>query len=160
MGFGVLTEVEGTTRVERVCEKLAMRMSPEGLSETYMMMMEELEKYYSDKFSANWPGFKHKADSSMNPEDQLVVTGALEASLTEKGENSVREIMPNGSGFRFGTRVFYAHFVNDGTKNMQERPFMKLTKPVEQLLISVVAERTGLRPDLRYKSGFAPAEEE
>jgi len=66
-------------------------------------------------------------------------TGVLMASVTAAGAGSVQEI--NQGKLSFGTSVFYAKFLNLGTKRMVQRRFLGLTPVLRQRIGDAIRKR-------------------
>ena len=144
--------VAGEDHLERVLERVSVRMSPEGMQVFNEGLVKSLEEYYKK----NWPmGVANRlpqTDERWPDGSTLDLSGELMKSLTENTGNSVRVVTPYE--IRFGTKLFYGRFINDGTVKMQPRPFLKLTTKLRTAIIQAVAQYVGFSPDLRYASGF------
>ena len=66
----------------------------------------------------------------------LVRTGRLFRSLTTNTDDTIADIQPDH--FTFGTRVPYALYHQLGTRKMPARPPIKLSKPIQTQLLTIL----------------------
>lgn len=151
-GMGLTFTIEGTDRIERILERASRRMSPEGMVVLNGLVADGIR----ENFKRNWPMGVTRRLPQTNlrwPEGStLELTGRLRDSLAEQTENSVRVVTPYE--LRYGTKLFYGRFINDGTTKMAPRPFLKLSVKLRAEIIEVIKTYVGFSPDLRFTSGF------
>jgi phage gpG-like protein len=70
----------------------------------------------------------------------LVATGALRASLA--GQTGESERVATSTELRFGTRVPYARFHEDGTSRMPARPFLGVPDSMSRELVAIMDRYT------------------
>lgn len=86
-------------------------------------------------------GKRHKGS---NPKP-LLDTGLLRASVSARGAGHIERI--EGNALIFGSNLFYAGWMNDGTKRIPARPFLgfslELLDTIDDILADYLSEQVG-----------------
>jgi hypothetical protein len=138
-------EVTGATETERSLYEISRSLEPAEMMKTFEIIIVAMEKYYKDTWGH---GVETTPDTRVRwpMSTTLDNTGDLKASLTEHhAKGAIRIITP--FGFEFGTDLFYARLVNDGTTRQSPKAFFKLGKPMEDLMLNIISSRV-IRPTL------------
>lgn len=68
----------------------------------------------------------------------LVLTGALKDSVVGNTNDSILSIEKDN--FTLGTKVRYAHFIQEGSKKMVARPFLAITEKMVDSIVNTIED--------------------
>lgn len=142
-GVSLDLTVEGADVTARRFMYMAERFDPAHMLEMNAAVMKALEEYHKKTWGRgvkDVPGTLRRWPDQQGP---LWLTGHLRASMVSSdAPGAVRKIAP--LGIEYGTDIVYGRFVNDGTRKMSPKPFMKFNTPMKTIIRNIFWERLRL----------------